>query len=465
MKHLLPICAFLLLCSCASEVARAPEAGIALTENFSNERYEEAYEETTASSSFALFDYWWEEFDDLELNNLIEEALRNSPDILQARARLEQAAATARREFSDLLPTATADLERDANRGNTSASEDSEFTLSGAASYELDLWGKNRADFKSRDLEASAAAANIQSAAITLSASIAENYIRLASLREEEALLNEQIEINNLLTDLQFKRFAGGAAGSLDVLQQQEVLASRKADLPNLKSGQALILTQLAVLSGQNPSAPPNLKVNKLPELPLLPGAGVPSDLLADRPDIAASWETLRAADWAAESAFADRLPSFDIGINYTSSASKLVDLTESWLLNLAGSIAQPIFDGSRRRFEERRTRALADERFQDYRETLLTAIGEVEDALTQNFYQAQRITAVRDQLDASRNSFEQAQISYGGGDTEYISVLNALLNTQNLEQQLVRERRDLILNRIALYRALGYNPLSKEGA
>jgi len=127
-----------------------------------------------------------------------------------------------------------------------------------------------------------------------------------------------------------------------------------------------------------------------------------------------------------------------------------------SWVLDLALNLTMPLFDGGERAAEQARQEALADERFQAYRETVLAAINEVEDALSLSHHQGQKIQILQKQLEVSRNTLEQAQISYSGGATDYISVLNSLINTQSLEQQLVSEHLTEALNRVALYRAIG---------
>jgi len=397
---------------------------------------------------------YWEEFGDESLTALIAGALKDNPGLERTRQRLLQAEAVARRSGADLLPDVTVTGGRDTLRGDTSAS--SSFSLRGAASYELDLWGRNRAGYRAGLYDAAAAEEEIHAAAITLTAEIVQDWLRLAALREEEALLNRQIDINRDILELQQMRFDGGIATALDVLQQQEVLARSQAQLPDLRGGQELLQHRLAVLAGRSPSEPLPLDAAALPALLPLPDAGLPSDLLENRPDVEAAWLRVSSADWAKAAASADRLPRFNLSATYTTAGAAFSGLFNTWVLNLAAALVAPVFDGGERAAEEARQQAVADERFQTYRETVLNALKDVEDALSQNRHQNDKITAVEDQLAASRHALEQAQISYANGAVEYLSVLNALLNVQNLERQLVQERRDLALSRVALYRALG---------
>ena len=132
-------------------------------------------------------------------------------------------------------------------------------------------------------------------------------------------------------------------------------------------------------------------------------------------------------------------------------------------MLDLALNMAAPLFDGGQRAAEQARQEALADENFQNYREVVLSAIGEVEDALSLNYHQVDKIEALEKQLDVSRSTLEQATLSYSNGNANYISVLNSMISTQSQELQLLRARRDLALYRVALYRSLGLHPWSKS--
>src|SRR5690606_18946609 len=128
-----------------------------------------------------------------------------------------------------------------------------------------------------------------------------------------------------------------------------------------------------------------------LPAALPVPDAGIPAALIARRPDVQAAWQRLESADWAAAAARADRLPHFTLSGAYGSTAAGLSGLMQAWAATFAAAVAAPVFDGGQRRAEESRQRAVAEERFHAYRETVLSALKEVEDALTVNYYQEQR--------------------------------------------------------------------------
>ncbi|TNE29137.1 MAG: hypothetical protein EP349_06890, partial [Alphaproteobacteria bacterium] len=178
---------------------------------------------------------YWREFGDEGLNKLVEEALQGNPNLERVRQRLLQAEAVVKKSGATLYPSVTVTGSRDMGRGTAAGSGD--LSLSGAASYELDIWGKNRAGAKSGKLDAFGVAEDLRAAAVTLAAEITQDWLRLAALREEEALLNSQVTINENVLELQQARFSGGIASALDVLQQKEILARVRAQLPDVQAG------------------------------------------------------------------------------------------------------------------------------------------------------------------------------------------------------------------------------------
>jgi len=433
------------MAGCVTAVDRGPEKFADLAHKYAG---------TQPAAGTAHVSRWWEQYNSAELDGLIEDAMTGNPGLHQTRKRLEQAAAIARKQLSSLLPDATITGEHDTERGSTHGP--STFALRGAAGYELDIWGKNRAGYRAKTLESEAAVEDVRTGAITLSAAIVESWLQFAALREEEALLRHQIETNAMALDLQFDRYAHGAAGALDVFQQREILARAGALLPDILADQEITRHRIAVLTGQNPSENLYLEIEKLPDALPLPDTGIPIQLLDNRPDIEAAWLRLHAADWDAEAAWAARLPSLQIDAGYSTTGTSAAKLFDLWTANLAAALALPIIDGGERRAEEKRARAEAEENLHSYRETVLTAIAEVEDALTRNHHQQDKIVAVDTQLEASRDALESAQHGYANGNTDYLSVLNGMINVQALERQMVQEKRALALDRIALYRALG---------
>lgn len=448
LPFILSGCSFLPLSSFRGD-ARDIHASYDLNTPYSNQISDE--HPSSVSSDIP----WWGLYGDEMLNAIMNRAFENSPTLFQTRARLDRAQALAYQSEASLLPVVNLNAERQTQRGDNASS--SGFSLSGAAGYEIDLWGKNRAFAKADDLEFQASAEDLNAAHITLASSIVQTWLEYLSLSEQERIIRKQIDINKTILDLQHKRFEMGASRVLDVLQQQEILAQSESVLPDILSVQKQYLHMLAYLSGDRPDAVTDLDEGiDFPKPLPIPAIGLPSSLLAERPDVVAAWLRLQSTDWAQKSTWANRLPSFNVSANILTASSALSGLFDTWLLDMVAGVSAPLFDGGQRKAQDLAQRALADERYHSYRDTVLSAVKEVEDALVRNHYQDQKLESVEKQLLTARHSLEQAQSAYSGGQVGYVNVLNGLNTVQSLERQLAQERLTQSIERVNLYRALG---------
>lgn len=456
----MPVLAFvtltLPLSGCLQPPARSMNEGLNLQSAYvaELENTQSAEDETDNHQDIYNTVQWWTLYDDPDLNGLITHAFSNSPSLGQIRARLKQASALKDKFSSALWPSLNVSAKRSTYNGSTDVPSD--FDLTGAASYEVDLWGKNRATSDSYALKEQASRENIHGAAITLSANIVDLWLKILALVEQENLLREQIETNQTIYELMQNRFEMGSAKALDVLQQEGIVSASKAELPDILSAQAQAVNALSLLIGEAPSNAVTVHAKPLPEPLPMAGAGIPSALMQNRPDIMAAWLQLLSNDKNVGIAKANRLPSFDLSAVYTAGNTKFSDVFDSWLIVLAGQLAAPILDGGALAAEQRYQEALADESFHAYRETVLRAVGDVEDALVTNRFQDEKILALNDQLRAARETLEQAQISYANGQKTYINVLNSITTVQSLERQIISARLVQAQARVSLYRALG---------
>ncbi len=398
--------------------------------------------------------HWWRLYDDPDLNALITHAFSNNPSLAQMRARLVQASALKDKYSASLWPSLNISAERSTYDG--SVERRSDLDLNGAARYEIDLWGKNRALRQSYDLREQASHEDLHAGAITLSANIVESWLNILALVEQENLLRAQIETNQSIYGLQKNRFEMGAASALDVLQQENIVNARKAELPDLLLAQEQAVNALSLLIGGSPNQVIIVRATALPEPLAVPPAGLPSELLNNRPDIGAAWLRLLSRDENLHVARANRLPSFDLSVLYSAGENKFSNIFDSWLLTLAGEIALPVIDRGSLAAEERYQEALRDEAFHAYRETVLNAVNDVENALVDNRFQDRKLVALREQLRAARKTLEQAQFSYANGQSSYINVLSSMTSVQSLERQLISAQLDQARARVTLYRALG---------
>ncbi len=407
---------------------------------------------------------WWQAFESPELNDLVTEALKGNFDIQTAWARLRQAEAVARQVGAASLPSANYDLGASKSRIQTKPSENAftqttvqkSYRAGLAASYEVDLWGRVRAEQEAEVIFAAAVREDLDAAAVTIAGEVVKTWLNIIATRREMAILREQIQTNETLLKLQEIRFANGLAQGLDVSQQRAALAGARSGLPLLVLAERQLFNSLALLLGRSSSQALQVDQGTLPGLIPVPATGVPVDLLASRPDVRSAGLRLHSADWEVSAARANRLPSLSLSASATFSSGSVDLFFDNWIATLAASITGPLFDGGRRKEEVTRTRAVAEERLANYAKTVAEAIKEVEDNLVAEQLQGEYLSLLKDQLKATRLTLKNAGLQYQNGQSDYLSYLAAWSSIQNLERQIVVEEATLIKNRVALYRAIG---------
>lgn len=418
------------------------------------------------SGGDVLADRWWEGLHDPDLNAFVDTVLTGNPSILEAWARLRQARSEADRVRSALSPTLDAGAgasitERGTGTdtpGMPSSGSSEHYSLGLAGTYEVDLWGRVRAQANTAGFAAEASEFDRRTAALTLAATAVESWISLIAQREQIALLEAQLKANRMTLELIELRFGRALATALDIFQQRQAVARVEGLIPLAKTRAALLEHQLAVLAGLPPASTtigPRVST-PLPTPGALPALGIPLDLLLQRPDVHAGWLRLTAAGWGLSAARADRLPALRITAAGEYGADDLAALFDNWLLNLAGNLTAPLLDGGRRRAEVERARGVLDERMAAYRGTVLKAYREVEDALTRERHHVDYLSSLERELEAARQAHAEALERYRYGLNDYLPVLTALAASQALENQVVEQRLEHLLIRITLFRALG---------
>jgi len=403
-------------------------------------------------------DRWWRDFDDPVLTALIHQALADNLDLRSAWARLGQSAALARQAGAPLWPEL--DATGAASRSRTEAAgpvvRTTQYSLSLAASYEIDLWGRVRSQERAAALDFAASREDLEAAAITVAATVGDVWYSLVEQREQRLLLDQQIETSETLLELAELRFSQGLASALDVYQQRQQLATTRGQVPGVESRRRVLEHQLAVLLGRTPMADMVPGPLALPDLPRLPEAGLPADMLARRPDVRAAQARLAAADHRVAAAVAARLPSLSLTGSAGYAAGRSQDLWNSQAWSMAASALAPVFDAGRRAAEVSRTKARVDEALALYTQTILTAFREVEDALVQERKQWEYVASVREQLELATSTLREARERYSNGLSDYLPVLAAVQSHHQVARELISARRQLISFRIQLYRSLG---------
>jgi NodT family efflux transporter outer membrane factor (OMF) lipoprotein len=305
-------------------------------------------------------------------------------------------------------------------------------------------------------LDVTAAREEVNTAAMTLAAEVARRWIFIISQQMQKRLLEHQLRVNLTYLELIELRFRMSMVSALDVYQQKQVVEDIRAEIPLVEAEEQVLRHELALLLGKSPQA--ELKVRRvgLPEPIEIPATGLPADLLSSRPDLRRAGMRLQAAEWQVAAARANRLPAIRLTAGAQYGRGDIDVLFDNWLLSLAGNLTAPIFDGNRRAAEVDRRQALVDENLSAYRQAVLTAIKEVENALVNESKQREHIRGLEKVEAAARKALEEAGVRYRNGLTDYLPVLTQLLAVQRLERDLIRQRTNLLNARISLYRALG---------
>jgi NodT family efflux transporter outer membrane factor (OMF) lipoprotein len=345
---------------------------------------------------------------------------------------------------------------RQETNGSSDRDSSNSFSLGLSAAYEVDLWGRIRASVNSADVAAQASEQDVQATALALSGSLAKVWLQYRSALARVAVTEGQIETGNKYLDLLRVRQRKSLSDHVDVLQQQQQVASLQSSLPPLRESLASLGLQLRYLLGRPPQAPLELGTGGLPDLPAELAVGVPARMLAERPDVRGAWLTLRAQEWTVTEAEADRLPALSLTGASSFNSPRFETLFSNWILNLATGLTAPLVDGGRRRAVVTQQQALADERFLDYRDTVLTALHDVADALSRETWKRAYLTRLDAELRLAQQTLDETQRRYRNGLSDYLPVLTALSSLEKVELGMVSARADLLSNRIDLYQAVG---------
>ena len=418
--------------------------------------------DTTASFSesgaAAVPDRWWTAFDNEDLSAVVDSATAANFTLLSAWQRLKAAQAVVDRESGALFPDLEGSAQARTTRGERSGGENADaesFSLGLSSVYEIDIWGRIRARVQAERLRAEATRAEYQTAALSLSAEVVRTWVQLAEAQSQLRLVEQQIETNLKVLNLLENRFETGQIQSVDILRQRQLVESTREQRATARSRVQVLEHRLAVLLGQSPQSELTVSPDSLPDLPPLPETGVPTDLIRRRPDVQIAHHRLRAADRDLAAAISDQFPRLTLSASASTAANSANNLFQNWAYAFAGNLLAPIFRGGELRAEVDRTAAVRTQRLYEYGQTVLTAFQEVENALIQEKTQRERIARIEEQVDLSQRAYEQLRVQYLNGAANYLDVLTALDELQQLRRDLLAAQRTLVEDRIALYRAL----------
>jgi outer membrane protein, multidrug efflux system len=404
---------------------------------------------------------WWHGFGSERLDALIAAAEQSNDDLAGAIARVQEADAQARIAGAALLPSLDLGVTATRQRAPVSGSGPrtlNDFNPELSASYELDFWGKNRA---TRDAARAAAAASRydrQTVALTVISSVATTYFQALELRDRlqvarQNLLNGQ----KILKGFSAEQAAGTATG-LDVAQQETAVALLNAAIPPLQQQFRQTVYALAVLVGRTPESI-DVDTGTLGDLSS-PAVveGMPSQLLARRPDVAEAEQQLIAANADITVARAALFPSIQLtaGGGYESSALTSLVSPPNRVFAVSAGLMQPIFHGGALRGQVAYSKARYTELLTTYHKTVLSALSNVEGALVAAQQTAEQQQRQRDAVTTARRAFDYAQIQMSAGTVNILTVLNTENALFSAQDQLVQVNYLHLQALVDLFTALG---------
>jgi multidrug efflux system outer membrane protein len=407
---------------------------------------------------------WWEGFGDPVLNDLETRAEQASPTLAAALARYDQARAVARIDTAELFPQIGASGEALRTRSSANAPGGTgtpktfnDFTVGAALDYELDLWGRIRNQVKASRADATASAADLASARLSLQASVADAYVRLRGLDAEAALLDRSVEAFTRAYELTDKRHKGGIASGIDVNRAQTTLGNARAQVSAIANQRAATEHELAALVGavtSDFSVAPQVQTLAAPDVP----PGTPSELLQRRPDIAAAERRMYAANARIGVAKAAFFPTITLGLGggWEATHGDLLKTPNTfWGLGPL-SAALSFFDGGRRNAEVKLSRAEYDEIAANYRETVLTAFRQAEDGIAAIRLLTRQSVDQRDAAAAAQRTSDLALTRYRDGASDYLEVVIAQTDALEAQRALLSAETDRARSSVALVKALG---------
>ena len=426
---------------------------------------------------------WWQTFNDPQLNSLIDRAVEGNLTLQQAVLRI----AGARQELAQargglfpslngsakvtrqqlglegLLKANGATDQLDSETASQLSSLEQPVTLyqgSFDASWELDLWGKVRRQVELADAQTQAAIEQRNDALVSLEAEVARAYLQLRGAQATVATLEQQIAVAQQSWELTQSQQRNGLAPVTDVENARAQLSSLQAQLPQYQSQARQAMNGLAVLLGKTPGALDNelFTPKAMPALPQMVPVGIPATLARRRPDIRQAEATLHAQTANIGVSVAQLFPSLSLtgqlGVRNTDVS--YLDNWSSHFYSVGPSLSIPIFQGGRLVSSVRLARAQQASAALDYRQTVLTALQDVENALVSYRADQARVTALDETTGSLQRAFDLASESYRQGISTFIDVLDAQRQLAQAQEQATQARMQSALDLVALYKALG---------
>lgn len=411
---------------------------------------------------------WWRVFGDAKLNELMERATLNNQTLKAAIARFDLARAGTGIARSAFFPTA--DVNAWLTTQKTSPNMPSAFPLNGLhyvgpsynvpldLSWELDLWGKIRRQVETARASAAAAADVMQNVLLGIHADVATNYFRIRAIDGELQTVREAVGWRKQALEIARARVKAGAGSELEQAQAETEVATAEAEVSALQNQRDQLENGIALLIGANPSGfKLSSNANLLPTPPRVP-AGVPTDLLERRPDIAAAERTLASTTAQIGATKANFFPSIKL-IGHGGFLSGDIDhlfTINSTNWNIGPSVSVPLFAGGKTKAYMEKARAAHDEALANYRQVILVSFNDVENALASIRNLSAQTEAQHRARESAKKAAELAHTRYEAGTSPYLEVIEANRTVLLVQRACATLGGQRLIASVSLIKALG---------
>jgi outer membrane protein, multidrug efflux system len=468
----------------------------------------------------ASIENWWTVFNDPELNSLVDRAIQNNLDLKAAESRLRQARAQRGVVASQLYPTANVGAGYQIGRGSrnvviplgafggssgsglasplaqpdirpavtpsvASGSTASSGSATGAdvplsplglgglpgaetqlyqagfdASWELDIFGGVRRGVEAADADTAAALEDQHAVMVSLVAEVARNYIELRAAQRQMQIATDNLHSQEETLDLTRSRQKAGFATDLDVARQSAQVAATASTIPAYDAMVRSSIHQIGILLGEDPDQLLDelSAASAIPPTPPTIPVGVPVELLRRRPDIRMAERQVAAASARIGVATAELYPQFSLTGQFGLDATKPYRLInwDSRYFAINPSVSWPIFDAGRIRSNIAAQKEVAVQAALNYQQTVLQALGEVEDSLASYRDEQLRFKALSDSVDASQQAFDLARQQYQRGVIDFLTVLDAQRSLFEAQTVMTQSQGAISTDLVSLYKSLG---------
>lgn len=410
-------------------------------------------------------DHWWKAFGDKTLDSLIDVSVKQNFSVLMAMNRIDQAKANLGTAKASYFPTLSLDggwtqQQSSGNSMGTPQSRDKYFSTSLSSSWEVDVFGSIRKRVKAEAETFAATQEDYNATMVSLSAEVATAYINLRERQEQLIVLKKNVTSQQEVVNITEVRFKTGLASKLDVAQAKSVLYSTKASIPSVEAEVIQYMNSLSILLGLYPQELQATleKIAPLPDYMEPIGVGIPANLLRRRPDIRSAERQVNAKAALLGASKADWMPKFlvNASIGYESTNLKNLIKDKSFTYEIAPTISINLFEGGKLRYATKLAKSELEETINSFNQTVLTAVQEVDNAMSSYSNSIKQIVALREVVNQGQETFDLSIDLYKQGLSPFQDVLDAQRSLLSYQSSLVQARGNSLLDLIQMYQSLG---------